>query len=175
MILDDINILQIDATIIAGLLILLTLLSFKPSKLEEGEKAITVPEISPPKPPTLSESEYSNLKLEIQNEMMDWIRRVAEVELKYKTETSKAENRSRNLIAIMTVGGISVFCASAILIIFFGYTQYGKYAMGIGFIFLIIAVILLVTVYVRMTFASSEAQRSLDTKPAGNLEQSEVG
>jgi hypothetical protein len=167
MVLDDINILQIDATIIAGLLILLTLLSFKPSKLEKGERAITVPEISIPKPPTLDESGYSELKQEIQNEMMAKIKRDANAELEYRIETSKAENSSRNLIALMTVGGISVFCASAILIIFFGYTQYGKYTMGVGFIFLIIAVILLVTVYVRMTVASSRAQRILDSKSVG--------
>jgi membrane protein implicated in regulation of membrane protease activity len=61
--------------------------------------------------------------------------------------THQGEIVSRNLLAFMTVGGILIFSVSAILVIFFGYTLYGKYVMGAGFIFLIIAVILLVTVY----------------------------
>lgn len=76
------------------------------------------------------------------------------VERNYMKITHQGEIVSRNLLAFMTVGGILVFCASAILVILFGYTLYGKYVMGAGFIFLIIAVILLVTVYRTVTSVS---------------------
>jgi hypothetical protein len=131
---DDINILQTDATIIAGLLILLTLLSFKPSKLEKQPAFVPSYE--------MTEDERRKKEEEIR------------VERNYMKITHQGEIVSRNLLAFMTVGGILVFCASATLVIFFGYTLYGKYVMGAGFIFLIIAVILLVTVYRTVTSVS---------------------
>ena len=78
--------------------------------------------------------------------------------------THQGEILSRNLLAFMTVGGILVFSASAILVIFFGYTLYGKYIMGAGFIFLVIAVILLLTVYRTVTSVSWRGNQLLFRK-----------
>ena len=141
---DDINILQTDATIIAGLLILLTLLSFKPSKVEKQPAFVPSHE--------MTGDERHKKEEEIR------------VERDYMKITHQGEIISRNLLAFMTVGGILVFCASAILVIFFGYTLYGKYVMGAGFIFLIIAVILLVTVYSTVTSVSWRGNQLLFRK-----------
>ena len=95
---DDINILQTDATIIAGLLILLTLLSFKPSKLEKQPAFVSSHEMT------------GDERHKKEEEIM--------VERNYMKTTHQGEIVSRNLLAFMTVGGILIFRVSAILIIF---------------------------------------------------------
>ncbi len=122
MVLEAINlhdVLQIDATIIAGLLILLTLLSFKPPPLPKKQEYVSSSEMN---------AEERRIHLA---EM--------EVDRLNARNTVKVEVASRYHMAMMTVGGISPFSASALIIIFNGSTDYAKYATGVGFTFLIVA------------------------------------
>jgi hypothetical protein len=89
MVLDTINlhdVLQVDATVIAGLLILLTLLSFRPQKFQKGPEYVF--------PPEMSAEEKMNRAMKIR------------ADYAAARETERVETTSRYLIATMTVGGI---------------------------------------------------------------------
>jgi len=135
MALDANNILQADATVIADILILLTLLSFKSTKVEKDQ----LEQLRRLKQDLLTEG----LKLAEKRDR-SWDQSAIQ-----SIDNQLIEYDLRNRLSIMTIGAISPFCVSAILIVL-GYLEPGKYVMGIGFMFLIVAVYLLVRLYRRV-------------------------
>lgn len=137
MTLDVNGLLQADATAIAGLLILLTLLSFKEPKLDAPERPTTLvfSAETPPEQRIEQQDKYD----------MEFLRNRGEVRKAVQTQL-----RVTNTLSIVTIGGIIPFSTSAIIIIF-GPMSLAEYSMAAGFGYLIIGVALLVIIYRQMT------------------------
>jgi hypothetical protein len=129
--LDDNSMLQADATVLAGLLILLTLLSFKETK----------PKIIFPAGTSIEEKDKKSIeeaKEKYQQALDDWARAI------------KNARRIRNTLSVVTLGAIIPFSLSAIFIILgTDITSWDLkgYPMVVGFVYLITGVTLLVIVY----------------------------
>jgi hypothetical protein len=135
MVLDDNSMLQADVTLLAGLFILLTLLSFKEPKIPYSERPATV------FPADMSVEEKAEKQKQIDDKYdeawHDWLR---------SYETAR---KLRNILSAVTLGAIIPFSLSAIFIILgFGTSwDLARYTMVAGFVYLIIAVTLLVMMY----------------------------
>jgi hypothetical protein len=140
MTLDDNNMLQADATLLAGFLILLTLLSFKGA-------GIARPRVSPVFPANISAEEVARRTQEfyqkMDNSMIDYLK------------AAKSQKNVKNTLSIVTIGGLLPFSVSAILIILgsidfsakIAMDFWAKIAMVIGLSYLIIAGVLMVRAY----------------------------
>jgi hypothetical protein len=136
MALDDNSMLQADATVLAGLLILLTLLSFKETKIPQPE----IPKFIFPADMSIEEKDKKSIEKagKYQQALNDWASAI------------KNARRIRNTLSIVTLGAIIPFSLSAIFIILgTDLTSWNLkgYAMVVGFAYLITGVTLLVIAY----------------------------
>jgi hypothetical protein len=111
--LDDNGLLQADATILAGLLILLTLLSFKAPKVEEPEKPIN----SIVEKKTASSDGSNDWWYSVAKDLIKGFERQVE-----QSEFKETQRRIKNTLSIATIG-IIPFSVSAFFL-FWGLWTY---------------------------------------------------
>ena len=71
-------------------------------------------------------------------------------------ERIETDNRVKNTLSIVTIGGMLPFSVSAILIIF-GFQDFAKFVMVAGFVYLVVGVILLIITYRKVVERDSDA------------------
>jgi hypothetical protein len=148
MVLDDNGLLQTDATILAGLLILLTLLTFKEAKISLPEKPAFV------FPSKMSDEEIVEKEKEIDKKFSDTIKQFWET-------TVASQNRIRNTLSFLTLGIVPFSLSGIFIVLDFGtcWDLAARYVMVAGFAYLIIGVVFIVTAYRNVTEVPPQKKR----------------